>query len=96
MANNQTEYSEDKNINTLNKGSYNNFGDDTPAKQILINKLNNFSPSIYTDAITVERPSETVEVFRYRQGGVGGTILDTVTVTYNACDKKDLLSVVVS
>jgi hypothetical protein len=31
----KTLYSNDKNINTLNRGSYNDFGDGTPAKQII-------------------------------------------------------------
>lgn len=33
----KTDYSHDKNINTLDRGSYNDFGDGTPAKQILAN-----------------------------------------------------------
>ena len=32
----KTEYSQDKNINTLDRGSYNDCGDGTPAKQTLI------------------------------------------------------------
>ena len=35
MTDYKTDYSRDKNINTLNKGSYGDFGDLTPAKQVL-------------------------------------------------------------
>lgn len=35
MADYKTQYSNDKNINTLNRGSYNDYGDGTPAKQVL-------------------------------------------------------------
>ncbi len=31
----KTEYSRNKNVNTLDKGSYNDWGDNTPAKQVL-------------------------------------------------------------
>lgn len=57
---------------------------------------NPFTPPIDSDAITVEYPSNTVEIYRYRQGGVSGTILKTVTVTYLTSNKKDLSSVVIA
>lgn len=91
----KTEYSRGKNVNTTQLGSFTDFGDGTPARQIALNKLNNFSPSKDTDAITVEYPSSEIEIYRYRQGGVSGTILDSVTVTYATAAKKDLVSVVV-
>lgn len=93
MTQYSTEYSNEKNINTLSKGSFEDFGDGTPARQVLLNKLNNFSPSKDVDAITVEYPSGTIEIYRYRQGGISGTILNTVTVTYLASNKNDLSSV---
>jgi len=93
MTDYKTEYSHDKNINTLNRGSYNDFGDGTPAKQIILDKLNNFSPSKDVDAITAEYPSGEIEIYKYRQGGISGTILNTVTVTYTSSSKRDLLSV---
>jgi hypothetical protein len=89
----KTEYSRKKNFDTMEKGVFNDFGDGTPAKQVLINKLSSFSPPKDTDAITVEYPSGAVEVYRYRQGGTSGTILNSVTVTYNTSAKKDLISV---
>ena len=39
MANYKTSYSNDKNINTMDRGSYNDWGDDTPAKQVLIRQI---------------------------------------------------------
>lgn len=35
MTDYKTTYSRDKNVNTLDKGSYNDWGDTTPAKQVL-------------------------------------------------------------
>jgi len=96
MTDYKTSYSNDKNINTLDRGSYNDFGDGTPAKQILLNKLNNFAPPLLADTITVEYPSTSVEIYRYREGGLTGTILDSITVTYTSASKKDLLSVEVA
>jgi len=46
------------------------------------------------DAITVAYPSSTVEVFSYKLGGVSGTLVATVTVTYVNSSKKDISSVV--
>lgn len=92
----KTEYSSDKNINTLDRGSYNDFGDGTPAKQVLINELNNFSPSKDIDAITVEYPDSVTEVYRYRQGGLSGTILKSVTVSYSDDTKCELVSAAVT
>lgn len=36
----KTSYSSDKNINTMDRGSYNDFGDGTPAKQVLAKQPN--------------------------------------------------------
>lgn len=46
------------------------------------------------DAITVTYPTTSSEVYRYRSGGVSGTILMTVTVTYTTASKTILTSVV--
>lgn len=97
MSNNyKTEYSAEKNINTLDRGSYNDFGDGTPAKQVLINELNKFAPSKDTDAITVEYPDDTTEIYRYRQGGIAGTILKSVAVSYSDNTKCELVSAAVT
>lgn len=50
------------------------------------------APSAY-DAITVEYPSDTVEVYEYRTGGASGTIVMTITVTYVDDTKEQLVSV---
>jgi len=47
-----------------------------------------------TDAITVTYPSSAVEVYAFRNGGVSGTILMTLTVTYTNASKSDISSVV--
>lgn len=91
-----TEYSRDKNINTLDKGSYNDYGDGTPAKQVNVDKFNPFTPPKDSDTITAEYPSNTVEIYRYRQGGLTGTILNSITVTYATSSKRDLVSVELS
>tara|TARA_R110000868_G_C10972634_1_gene770629 strand:+ start:14991 stop:15284 length:294 start_codon:yes stop_codon:yes gene_type:complete len=90
----KTNYSRKKNVNTLSQGSFNDFGDNTPARQVLLNKLNKFSPSKDVDAITVEYPSAAVELYEFRIGGIAGAIDATVTVTYTGSNKKDLLNVV--
>lgn len=41
MTDYKTDYSNGKNINTLDKGSYNDYGDGTPARQVLA-KIQNF------------------------------------------------------
>jgi len=57
---------------------------------------NPFAPPANADAITAAYPSNSVEVFYYRQGGDAGTILKIVTITYTNSNKKDLLKVEVS
>lgn len=49
---------------------------------------------VNTDAIVATYPSSTVEVYTFKQGGVSGTTLKTVTVTYTTSSKK-LISTVV-
>lgn len=45
------------------------------------------------DAITVDYPSATEEVYEYRVGGLAGTVVKTVTVTYTDASKVSLQSV---
>lgn len=47
------------------------------------------------DAIT-RNVSGTVETWEYRNGGVSGSIIKTVTVTYSEASLKNIISVVVS
>lgn len=53
-----------------------------------------FSTPDDTDAVTVTYPTSTTEVYAFRTGGVGGTVLMTLTLTYVNASKNDLLSVV--
>lgn len=51
----------------------------------------NIAPAL-ANAATVEYPSATSEVIKYRSGGISGTILKTVTVTYTDSTKRDISS----
>lgn len=68
----------------------------TNDKPIFIDDTNNFNPPLGTDAVTVEYPTTTSEIYRYRTGGIGGTILASVTVNYLLADKNDISSVIVT
>lgn len=55
---------------------------------------NPFDPPTGTDAITVTYPDTVTEVYKYRTGGIAGTVLMTITVTYTTAAKNDVLTVV--
>lgn len=44
------------------------------------------------DAGTVEYPDSITEVYKYRTGGTGGTIVGTITLVYTNSSKKLLAS----
>lgn len=44
------------------------------------------------DAFTVSYPSPISEVYQFRSGGVSGTVLMTITLTYSDSTKSDLVS----
>ena len=46
------------------------------------------------DYLAVTYPSTTTEVFTYKQGGAGGTVVAVTTVTYTDVTKCDILTVV--
>lgn len=48
--------------------------------------------SVQHDAGTVTYPTSTTEVYQWRQGGTGGTVVRTLTLTYTTSSKKDLSS----
>lgn len=54
-----------------------------------------FDPPTNSDTIT-RTVAGAVETYRYRQGGVSGTIIKTVTVTYTNSSLQDLVSVEVT
>jgi hypothetical protein len=59
-------------------------------------ELNPFGPPLDADAITVGYPNATTEVYEYRTGGTGGSILKTVTVTYTSGAKNEINTVVIT
>lgn len=66
------------------------------AQEVFVGNFGNFNPPEKADAITVQYPSTTQEIYEYREGGVSGSILASVTVQYLLPDKKDITSVVYS
>lgn len=44
------------------------------------------------DAVNELYPSPTQEVFEFRQGGIGGTIVQTITINYTDATKENLLN----
>lgn len=69
---------------------------ETPAGDtaVRVGQFGALSSPMNTDAITVEYPSSTVEIYKFRSGGVSGTILMTLTVTYTNGSKNYISSVV--
>jgi hypothetical protein len=61
---------------------------------IRVGAFGGFSAPTGTDTITATYPSSVVEVYQYRSGGVSGTILMTLTVTYTNTTKEFISSVV--
>ena len=53
-----------------------------------------FIPPLFSDAITASYPDAVTEIYEYRQGGVGGTILLTLTVVYTDSLKSNISTVV--
>jgi len=49
---------------------------------------------IVYDAIDIDYPNSTTEVYEYYSGGLAGDLLATVTITYVSAAKKDILTVV--
>lgn len=54
---------------------------------------NPFAPAKNVDAITVEYPSATTEIYRHRVGGLTGSIVKSVEVIYTNSSKNTLVSV---
>ena len=51
---------------------------------------NSLTPNVDFDYIDIQQTSATVETYVYKQGGVSGTTVQTITVTYTAADKENL------
>ena len=46
-----------------------------------------------TDAIAITYPTTTTEIYVYKSGGLAGTTLRTLTLTYSSPSKQELVSV---
>ena len=57
--------------------------------------LQKFDPPAGSDTVTVEY-SGNIEVYKYRIGGETGSVVRTVTITYDNPSKDNVLSVVVT
>lgn len=66
-------------------------GGDTAVR---VAQFGGFAVPIGADAVTAEYPSSLVEVYKFRTGGVSGTILMTVTITYTDVTKEFIQSAV--
>lgn len=75
------------------QGKFRDAGDVTRSRVAVIPE-GNFSPSAEFDAIVATYPSAAVEVYTYKSGGVSGTTVMTITVTYTSPAKTDLSTVV--
>lgn len=51
---------------------------------------NSLTPNVDFDYIDIQQTSATVETYVYKQGGVSGTTVQTITVTYVDSSKNDL------
>lgn len=51
---------------------------------------NSLTPNVDFDYIDIQQTSATVETYVYKQGGVSGTTVQTITVTYTDSTKNDL------
>lgn len=85
-----TTYSNQKSVNTLEKGSFGDFGDETPARQVI---TGDFYLGKHYDRVDVAYPTSKIEVFTYTLNAVTTRI---VTITYVNSSKDELVSVVVS
>lgn len=54
--------------------------------------INSLTPNEY-DYIAVTYPTDTTEAYAYKQGGSGGTTVQTITVTYENATKENIISV---
>lgn len=52
--------------------------------------IGGLTPKTDFDYIDIQQTSATVETYVYKQGGVSGTTVQTITVTYTAADKENL------
>lgn len=75
---------------------FNKFTEVENQHAVNVNILAGFQPPALADAVTATYPSSTQEVYAYRQGGVSGTILKTITIDYVDATKELISSAVIS
>lgn len=61
---------------------------------VRVNAISMFSVNIpeNADSFDVQHPSTTVEIYRYFLGGISGTLLKTITITYTNAAHDGLVS----
>lgn len=80
-----------ENINNLEKDKFVDVDGETTVKVTSIGGLSVPSDS---DSIVASYPNATTEVYEYKSGGVSGTLLQTITVTYTDSTKEFIDTVV--
>ena len=61
---------------------------------IKVGLFGSFESPQLANAITGEYPDSVTEIYKYRQGGIAGTVLKTITVVYIDSTKELIQSVV--
>lgn len=64
----------------------------TDTNSVGIHLAGAFVVPVEADAFTVTYPNSTQEVYAFRTGGVSGTIIQTMTITYTDSTKMDIAS----
>lgn len=93
-----TNFTDSAQSKQINQVEHNN---DASAKRVILKYQNaqdgnwyNFVPPMIAgvdfDYIDIQQTSATVETYVYKQGGVSGTTVQTITVTYTDSTKNDL------
>ena len=63
---------------------------------VRVTNLGNFTIPENADAFDATYPDAVTEVYRYFSGGLAGTLLKTVTITYSNAAHDQLVSMVLS
>lgn len=79
----------------ISSREYNKFGDRGGSGTfVYTSPVNNLLNGILFDAVSASYPDLITEVYAFKQGGLAGTTVATVTVVYTD-ESKDLISTVV-
>lgn len=83
------------NINDRERDKFDlNSNDETCVRTCGESEVKNILIDVPHDSIVASYPNATTEVFEYKTGGVLGTVVATVTVTYLSASKKEISSVI--